>query len=244
MNSETVLYKKPFVFAGILMFFGVGAIIGGIVLNNLTKDMGYFAFIAFGIFFLIISTVTFAVYGAMQMKFKSVINHQKILDFYLKEDQFIQTAEKTSDEIKQTNKSMLMIMLAFCIIFGLLGLFILEDGYIFLLILCCLGIFLTFAAFVITKYRTAKLHRGSKRVILAKRAAFVAGEFHNWDMPGTALTGVRYVQHGEEANEVGYLEIKYSAITVPGPSEYTVVVPLPFEMEAQAQQIILLLMQQ
>jgi hypothetical protein len=243
LESGVVFYKKPFITAGVFFFLGISSISGGILMNNSTGDMDYFALVAFGVFFIIISIVVFAVYGSMENKFKAVINNQKLLDFTLSEELFSQTAEQTGAEIISTNKGLLMIMLAFCVIFGFLGLLVFDDGIVFFIIFACLGVFLTIAAFVITKYRTAKLKKGSRRVILAKKAAFVAGEFHNWDMPGTALIAVKYVPRVVESYKIGYLEIKYGAITIPGPSEYTFIVPIPYEMEAQAPQIISILLE-
>lgn len=244
LNTGSTLYKKPFITAAVFLILGAVSFISGIVLESATGDMNYFALMTFGIFFIIISLVVFAVYGMMERKFKNVLNNTKILDFTLNDISFNAIAEKTGDEIKSANKGLLFIMLAFCIVFGLLGLIFLEDGIIFLFIFFGLGVFLTVMALIITTYRTHKLKKGSKRVILSKNAAYVAGEFHNWSIPGTALLGARFIPRNGTDVFMSCIEIKYGAITIPGPSEYAFVVPIPFEAESRAQEIISILLQQ
>jgi hypothetical protein len=244
LETGNTLYKKPFITASLFLFLGVASIFTGIIFENLTGEMNYFALVAFGVFFIIISLVVFAVYGAMEKKFKSVINNGKILDFTLNDEQFKNIAVKTGEEIKNTNKGLLIIMLAFCIVFGLFCLIFMEDGFILFAIFIVLGLFLTLMALIITKYRTNKAMKGSKRVILSTDAAYVGGEFHTWSMPGTAITSVIYIPRDGFEVKMGYLEIKYGAITIPGPSEYTFIIPIPFEIEFRAQEIVSILKQQ
>lgn len=244
MESGNTLYKKPFITATIFLLLGFFSIIFGVYFADSTGDSNFYSLLAFGVFFIIISLVIFAVYGAMEMKFKSAINNQKLLDFYLNDGSFDDIAAKTGNEIKMNNKALLIIMLLFCAIFGGLSLFLGEDGVLLSGIFIGLGIFLTIMAFIITKYRVNKLKKGSKRVILSKNAAFVAGEFHTWNVPGSALIGARYYPRDGHNVKTSFIEIQYGALTVPGPSTYTFAVPIPVEAENRVNEIIGILLQQ
>lgn len=244
MDSGNTLYKKPFITAVIFSLLGIIAVICGISFENDTGNSNFFALLLFGIIFVIIAVVIFAVYGAMEMKFKSVINDQKLLDFKLTEDVFGDISAKTGNEIKQNNKALLIIMLAFCVVFGLLSLLLGEEGRLLFVIFISLGLFLAIMAFIITKYRVNKVKKGSRRVILSKNGAYVAGEFHTWNTPVTALLDVTYIPRDVQNVKIGYLKIKYGAITVPGPSTYSFIVPIPYELEIQALEIADILLQQ
>jgi len=238
MGSGNNIYKKPFITAAAFIILGIFAIISGIYFEGSTGNSGYFAMVALGVFFIIIGAVVFSVYGMMEMKFKAVINNNKILDFTLNDETFNSVAIQTGEEVKQNNKALLFIMLAFCVSFGLISLFLFEDGIILFEIFIGLGIFLTIMALIITKYRLSKIKKGSKRVILSKNAAYVAGEFHTWNMPDTALLGARYVPRDGNNVKMGYIEIQYGAVTVPGPSTYSFIVPIPAEFENRANEIV------
>lgn len=238
MNSGNTLYKKPFITATVFFIFGLISMILGIYFSGSTGESDYFALLAFGVFFIIIAFDIFVVYGVMEMKFKSAINNQKLIDFTLNDDLFDDVAEKTGKEIKQNSKTLLTIMLLFCIVFGGFSLFLGEDGVLLSGIFIGIGIFLTIAAFIITKYRVSKLKKGSKRVILSKYAAYVAGEFHIWNVPGSALIRVRYIPRDNDKVKMGYIEIQYGAITVPGPSTYSFIVPIPSEFENKAAEVV------
>ncbi len=244
MDSGNTLYKKPFITAAIFFLLGIIAVVCGVIFENSSGNSNYFALIIFGIFFIVIAVVVFAVYGAMEMKFKSVINNQKLLDFMLTENVFGDISAKTGNEIKYNNKMLLFIMLAFCVVFGLLSLLLGEEGQLLFVIFICLGLFLTIIAIIITKYRVNKVNKGSRRVILSQNGAYVSGEFHTWNTPTTALLGVSYIPRDDQNVKTGYLRIEYGAITVPGPSTYSFIVPIPYELESQALEIAGILLKQ
>jgi hypothetical protein len=154
-------------------------------------------------------------------------------------DMYDSFTEKKADEIKTTNKGLIKVVLLFCIIFNIalpsvMGLDN-EDATIMRLILFGLVVFLYGAYSIITSFRVRKLKKGSKIVMLSTDVAYVGGEFHCWNIPGYWLSDVKYSSKDTLNNvPLAFIEIKYSTITMTGPMDYTVIIPVPEFAEKQA----------
>ena len=238
MDSKVRLYTKPFVTGAVLLVLGIFMFAYGIIMAGQTHNSDFYALVVFGTIFIISAIVTIFVYGALEVKFQKIINSNTLLDFCIDDYEYQKTAEISANEIKANNKITLFIMLFFCIALAIIGPFVAEDGYLISLISIGLAVFLTLAAIIATTYRVNKLKKGSKRVVLSKKGAYICGEFHYWDLAGSALLKAEYIRIG---NENGYIKINYGAITIPAQSVYSFIVPIPKEMEQKAKDIVELL---
>lgn len=236
MNKIPTLYKTPFIVATVFIVLAVALFLfGGFI------DFGdaSFAMIAFGVLLLIFGIVTLSVYAMMEKRFKQAIGDRNgiLLQYQMNENEFISGVSKQSDNIKNTNKSSLLIMLSFCVIIAIGGPLLVEDGYIFSIIAIGLGVFLSLMALIITKYRTKKIKKGNREVLLTVKAAYVFGELHSWQLPGFLLN----VEYSPAAQDKKYnsdvIEIKYTAVAMPI-QVYEVSVPVPRGLENQAQQAV------
>ncbi len=234
--SKMRLYHKPMITAIVFLVLGLVMAFGGGILAQIDGNSDYYALVAFGALFFISAMVIFAIYGGLERKFQRVVQNDVLLNFTIDDLSVFKTAKSAAEDIRMNNNTALYIMLFFCVLFGLIFPFILEDGYIVTYICIGLGVFLTIAKIIITRYRTHKLYKGSGVVILSKGGAYVLGEFHCWNVVGSMLTKVKYVPGSDES--MGHIKIQYQALTVPGPTKYAVTVPVPKEMEWKVQEII------
>lgn len=238
MNKKLRLYTKPFVTGAVLLVLGISMLAYGIIMAGQTHNSDFYALVVFGAIFIISAVVTIFVYGALEVKFQKIINSNTLLDFCIDDYGYKKTAEITANEVKANNKITLFIMLFFFGLLAIVGPFVADDGYLISLISIGLAVFLTLSAIIATKYRVNKLIKGSKRVVLSKKGAYICGEFHCWDMAGSALLKAEYICNG---NKNGCIKINYGAITLPAQSVYSFIVPIPKEMEQRAKDIVKLL---
>jgi len=132
--------------------------------------------------------------------------------------------------------SKLLIMLVFCALVAVVLPFLFEDGYLFIFIGIGMAALLSLSAWIITAYRVRKLQKGSNAFVLSPLGAYAGGEFHSWNTPETRLTGVRYrpPEHGEP----GWLEIEYMAVSYPAAAVQKVLIPIPEEVAARAEELV------
>lgn len=239
LNTKIRLYKKPFITGAVFLILGIFMFAYGVFMAEKMHNSDFYALVTFGVIFLITAAVILIVYGALEAKFQRIINNDTLLSFCIDDSQYQKTATISADDIKTNNKITLWIMLFFCVILAVLGPFIAEDGYIISLIAIGLAVFLSLSALIITNYRVNKLKKGSKRVILSKDGAYVCGEFHCWNIPGSRLIKAQYISKDKDE---GYIKIEYGAATLPGPTVYSCIIPIPNEIEQKAQDIVALLM--
>ena len=188
--------------------------------------MNSYALATFGLLFLIVAVVIFAIYGAMEKRYRSLLRDEPLLHYTLPEDSHRMQTEKNIAALRMKNKALLTVMLFFCGLFAIILPFFVEEKIPMIGICLGIGAFLALAAWTITSYRVRKMLRGRKEVILGKGGAFLDGAFHVWDMPGTGITGLAY-EPPSQKGRLGELQIEYTAEALPAPITETIVLLIP-----------------
>jgi hypothetical protein len=235
------VYGTPIRVGWILTLLGVMGGIGGFILEDQTKNMSFFALVAFGVFFVIFGLVTVAVYSAMERRVKRTFGDENpLLRFTMSAADYAMFTKAEADEIASANKGSLIIALFFCALVAVIGPFVVRhDGYLMVVIGIGLGIFLAVSAWIITKIRIRKLIHGDKAVVLTLDGAFIGSQFHTWAMPGSFLSDAAYFPAGEyEGCPTPVVKITYSALTGTIVTPYSFVIIVPPGMEANAQRAV------
>jgi hypothetical protein len=226
--SNKWLHIKPFITAGTFLLAGIVLIIRGFT-GTVEPNMNNYALGAFGLLFLIVAIVTFAMYGALEKKYRNLLRDTPLLRYTLPADSHQAQTYRNIAELRMKNKAQLAVMLFFCVLFTIILPFFVEEKLLMAAICLGLGAFLWLTAWLITAYRARKMRRGGEEVILGRGGAFLGGSFHAWDMPDTALSDAAYeppVGHGN----LGELHIKYIAEAHPAPVTETVILQIPGEL--------------
>ncbi len=219
------LHTIPFITAGVFLLAGIILMALGFLRGD-DPSMNNYALAAFGLLFLIVAAVIFAMYWAIEKRYRNLLREEPLLRYTLKAEAHKAHIEKNIEELKSKNKALLFVMLFFCILFAIILPFFVEEKLTMIAICLGLGAFLTLAAWVITAYRVRKLKRGGEEVILGRGGAFLEGSFHAWDMPGTGITGLEY-EPSTMPGKMGKLTIEYTAQSIPAPLTETIVLLIP-----------------
>ena len=212
--------------------------VGGFILEDQTKQMGYFALVAFGFLFVITGLVTVGVYAAMARGVRRALGDANpLLRFTMSASNYAMFTKAEADEIRAANKVSLIIALIFCGLVCIVGPFMVRhDGYLMAIIGAGLALFLVASAWVITKYRIHKLSHVGKDVVLTENGAFIGNQFHNWSTPGTFLSDARFFGAGAfEGCPAPVVRITYTALTGTIVTPYSFVIVVPSGMEGIAQ---------
>lgn len=226
--SKEYLHKKPFVAAGVFLLAGVILVAWGFIQSG-DPDRNNYALAAFGLLFLIVAAVTFAMYGALEKRYRNLLQSGPLLRYSLAEEGKQAQREKNIAELRMRNRALLMVMLFFCVLFAIILPFFVEEKLLMAAICLGLGGFLTLAAWLITSYRVKKMRRGGDEVILGRGGILLNGSFHAWDMPGTGITDLAYEPPGGNGKP-GELRIEYAAELHPAPVTETVILHIPAEL--------------
>ena len=228
-----VFYKKPFITSSV--FFVLSLVMMYFGWTKGEDDMNFFVLFAGGIFFAIIALVTFFVYLGLEQKLKRLLTKDGILlNYEVSPDLLQEATRQKGEEIKGVNKGLLFIILGFCALFAIFAPMIIdgddEEQMLFRLICIGIGVFMTLAYVIVTSYRVHKLKHANGRVVLARGAALVMGEFHCWDLPLYRLESSEfYVAGTYEGMSSAVLKLVYGTITTTGPTKYDVLIPVPGE---------------
>ena len=220
-----MLHKKPFITAGVFLLSGIILIALGFASGG-GPNMNNYALAAFGILFLIVSAVTFFMYAALEKKYRSLLKEEPLLRYSLRTADHQEQIIKNIAELKAKNKSMLTVMLFFCVLFAVILPFFVEEGLLMIGICLGLGAFLLIAERLVTAYRVRKLCRGGEEVILGRGGAYLESAFHAWSLPGTKLTSLSY-EPPVEQGRLGELMLTYSAAAGPAPRKETIILLIP-----------------
>ncbi len=223
------LHKKPFVTAGVFLLAGIVLVALGFFRSG-DPSMNNYALGAFGLLFLIVAAVTFAIYGAMEKRYRNLLREEPLLRYILPEEGRRTQSDKNVAELRMKNKALLTVMLFFCGLFAVVLPFFVEEKLLMIGICLGIGAFLALAAWTITSYRVRKLRRGGKEVILGRGGAYLEGAFHAWDMPGTGITDLAY-EPPSWKGKPGELRIEYTAQALPAPLTEIITLLIPRELE-------------
>lgn len=230
-------YKKPFLTALSFLLLGFGLLLAGILLEAGTRSMDYYAMAAFGVFFLTAGLVTFAVYLRMEKEYRKTAGGRPLLRYTVGGQELQKGVKRQEKELRAQNRGLLTVMLFFCVLFGVVLPFFVEEGRIMVYICAGLAVFLILAERIITSYRVRKLHGSTGEYILTPNGVFSGSDFHAWNVPGTALTGADYTPAAEE-EETGTLTVTYTAAGLAGPQKEKVLLPIPKALEKEIPKVL------
>lgn len=237
------LYKKPFITSVIFLTAGLVMVTGGFILADYTVSMDYYAMVMVGIFCFITGSVILFMYGKLEKQYQNILYNNPLLHFTVDNKYLKHNIDKSIKDIKSQNKATLFIMLFFCVLVAVVLPFFFEDGYLFIFIGLGLGVFLTSAEIIITHFRVNKLKNGTNEFILTGDNAYVSGEFHSWNMPGTSLTMINFVPPDVKNDLPGRLEITYYAVSYPAPLKQKINIPVPIDLVYRIPEVIQILQQ-
>lgn len=225
------LYRKPYGVAGIFFVTGLAMIIAGMILVQ--QEMDWAALIPSGLLVSIGGAVIFFKFRAQAKRYRSLFTEEPLLRYTMSDENKRKAAEKNIEEIRGQNKTLLLIMLFFCVVFAVLMPLLVEEKLLMVLIFVGLAAVLSLAAWLITSYRVCKQRRASGEVILARHGVFAGGDFHCWEMPGASLRTVEYKPPGKKEDLEGVLRLGYRVAAYPASNQQTVILLIPPEYDAR-----------
>lgn len=231
MSKKVRIYTKPYITGAAFLLVGLAGLLWGLRISE--KYMDGYALVLFSGLFMLTGAIIFVLYAKLERKYRKALE-APLLYYTLGAGEYDRSAWLSAMEIKSSNRLMLFVMLFFCGLLAVFGLFLPEDGYIVTLIALGLGVFLALAQWIITAFRVKKLRRGNHLVVLAKGGAYTGGEFHSWQMPGTSLVSAEYKKEPAGSPLAGVIEIRYRVVTPPTARTVTCTVPVPAGREAEA----------
>ncbi|MHB1152413.1 MAG: hypothetical protein ACYCWE_03925 [Eubacteriales bacterium] len=237
------LYKKPFITSVAFLITGFVMTAGGFILADYTGTMDYYAMAMGGFLVFIIGLIILILYGKLEKQYQNILYNNPLLHFTVDNKYLKHNIDKNIEDLKSQNKAILFVMLFFCVLVAVVLPFFFEDGYLFIFIGLGLGVFLTSAAIIITYYRINKLKNSTNEIILTGDSAYVGGEFHSWNMPGTSLTMINYVPPDVKKDRLGLLEITYHAVSYPAPLKQKINIPVPIDLVYRIPEVIQILQQ-
>ena len=220
------IYSKPLIVAAVLFITGLSMLIGSIWLEIETGDTGYFGLATIGFMIAVSGVITWVIFGKVNRQFRKTMMNP-LLRYELSASATKDVVEKNVKELWSTNTASLVLIIFFCIVFGLMGLLFGEDGALFAMICIGIAIVMSAAFWIITTYRVRKLRHGSHEVVIAQQGVYVLGQYHSWGLKGSWISDVHHTPADSFGD--GELRITYSVLTTAGPKDETVIVMVPIE---------------
>lgn len=224
------IYSKPLIAAAILFITGLSMLIGSLWLEVETGDTNYFGLATIGFMIGLSGVITWIIFGKVNRQFRKTMTNP-LLRYQLSESAIKEVVDKNVKELWSTNTASLVLIVFFCIVFGLFGFVFAEDWGLFAMICLGIAIFMTGAFWIITTYRVRKLRRGSHEVVIAEQGVYVLGQYHSWGLQGSWISDLHYTPADSFGD--GELRITYSVVTNAGPKDETVILMVPLEQDPQ-----------
>ena len=226
--KKPTLYTTPFAVAWVMLVIGLLGAFNLAYVPLFVSDYdgmsGGFALTVIGGFVAIAAIVVFAMYGKLNGDFRRMLVGDALLSYVLPGDIYAFFSRKQAEDIRSSNKAVLVTILIFCVVFGIvLGLAI--DT---LFIVICLGIAVFFTAvyFLATALRTKKVRRSQALVCLSGGGAYIFGEMHSWSVPGTWLNAVSFTDAAASGLPCPAILITYTMMSGLIPQERSVTIPV------------------
>lgn len=239
MEKPPVLHRIPFTVAGVMAGLSLGLTVFGLYRLEVVGDFDAPGLILVGILLLVSAGVIAIVYGMQEKLFRKTMR-QPLMVYTLDAAYLSDMITKNTAEIQAQNKIMLLVMLFFCGLMALIFLFIGEEGPLVSLAMLGLAAFLSLMAWIITRYRTNKLKKGGRHVLISQDGVLFLGQYHTWSLPGGRLDQLSYDPSAEQGRP-GMLTLVYS---LPGRYSRTrqkIQMIVPPEYDEQAAQTLQLL---
>jgi len=214
-------YLKPKLFALVLLVISLVMIFGGFFMEGETADMNYFGVAFIGIFVLVMALVTFFVYNGLQHKLNDLLDADPLLSFDLTEEQAQQAITENNAALKNYNLRIWLTIVGFCALFALTGPLFAEDWGLWALICLAIAGFFTFVYLIATAARVKRFKKADHHVILNEKGVYFMGQYYTFGMPGVWLSLAEYDPQKK------LLTLTVTAATTAGPSDSTVIIPIP-----------------
>ncbi len=230
------LYTTPFTVAWVMLILGLLGAFNLAYVPLFIKDYdgmsGGFAFTVIGGFIAVSAIIVFAVYSKLNKDFKRMLAGDALISYVLPTDIYTAFSRKEAEDIKSSNKLVLLLILFFCVLFGVIFGIAIDP----LFILICLGIaaFFTVIYFVTTAFRTNKVKKSQAFICLGIGGAYAFGQLHSWSMAGCRLVSAGFFDGAPEKLPCSYFRIEYLAAAYPAPRRQTVTLPVLPRMTEQA----------
>jgi hypothetical protein len=222
------LYTTPFVVAWIMLIIGLLGAFNLAYLPLIISDYdgmsGGFAIAFVGGFIAIMGIVVFGVYGKLNRDFARMLAGDTLLTYVMPADIYAFFSRKQAEDIKQNNKMVLIMILGFCVLFGVI--FGLAVDTLFIIIFLCIAVFFTIVYFLATAVRTKKVKKSQALVCLSGGGAYIFGEMHSWSIPGTWLNAVSYTDAAAAGLPCPAIQIAYTAMSGIVPQQREVTIPV------------------
>ena len=228
------LYSKPIAVAIVLFILGMSMLIGSLWLEVETGDTGYFGVATISFMITLSGIITWLIYGKINRQFQKTMA-KPLLQYTLSESATKDVIEKNIKELWSTNTASLVLILFFCLIFGLFGFLFADDWGLFAMICLGLAVFMTVAFWIITSYRVRKLRHGSHQVVLSAQGVYVLGQYHSWGLKGSWVSDLYYTPADSFGD--GELRITYSVVTTAGPKDETVILLVPMDVDSKIPEV-------
>lgn len=225
-------YLKPKLFALALLVVSLIMIFGGFFMEGETYDMNYFGVAFIGIFLLVMALVTYFVYAGLQRKLNALLDATPLMAYVLTEEQAQQAIEENNAALKNYNFRIWLTIVAFCLLFAVMGPVFAEDWGLWALICLAIAIFFTFVYFIATAVRVNRFKKADHQVILNEKGVYFMGQYYTFGMPGVWLTQAEYNP------QKGLLTLMVTAATTAGPSDSTLIIPVPSEYQDKIESIL------
>jgi predicted RND superfamily exporter protein len=229
-KTETLMknhYLKPKLFALALLVISLGMIFGGFFMESETYDMNYFGVAFIGIFFLIMSLVTFFVYNNLQKKLNALLDAKPLMAFVLTEQQAALAIEENNEALKSYNTKIWLTIVGFCALFAIAGPLFAEDWGLWAMICLGIAVFFTFVFLIATAYRINRFKKADHNVVLNEKGVYFMGQYYTFGMTGVWLTESSYDP------QKALLKLVVTAATTAGPADSTLIIPIPDEYKDQ-----------
>ena len=107
---QFIFYKIPFLSALSFLLLGFGLLLAGIMLEENTRSMDYFAMSIFGVFSLIVGLTTFAVYLKMEREYCKTAGSKPRLGYTVAGKLLKKGVEKRAKELQAQTRELLVVM--------------------------------------------------------------------------------------------------------------------------------------
>lgn len=214
-------YRKPMLFAGVLLIIALGMVFGGFWMEGETADMNYFGIAFIGIFLVIMALVTFFVYLNLQHKLNDLMKATPLLAFDLSTEEVQIAIEANNAALKSYNFRIWLTIVGFCALFAVTGPLFAEDWGLWALICLCIAVFFTFVFLIATAVRTKRFKSTDNHVILNEKGIYFMGQYATFTMTGNWLSVAEYDP------QKALLTLIVSTATTAGPADSTMIIPIP-----------------
>jgi hypothetical protein len=235
MGKLPVFHKKPFILSGVLALLALALFALGWHQTETTQSLEAMSFFAIGGFLLLAAVVIALLFGLHEKQFRRTMS-QPLMVYTLDKELMRESIDRNASEIKGKNILALIVMLFFCGLIAIAGLFLGEDGRTVSLIMLVLALFLVLACWIITTVRVKGLKKTDGRVLISQNGVFFLGRFHTWALPGGRIDLLMYEPAKPGTDQHGVLHLKYAlpALYKYNSAHLHILVPANLEKQARA----------